>query len=445
MNSFSPVSSKLRLPSVFLSLVLIVGTTSAQAQVALVDEPRPSVIRVQMTDDGAVFADSRGKTLYFGADPKPGVSNCTKKVFRQATTLNGDLFDLPNQDRVPSCLDKWPAVEAGNASAVGAWTVIDRPDGIRQWAYYNKPVYTSVKDDKPGDVNGVIGGRGGDRGRAPIFAPVILPPEVTIRAVGIARILATSEGHALYTSNRDSVGKSSCTSKCATEWKPLSAPALATPKGDWSIVLRPDQSKQWAFKGKPLYTYAEDSNPGDVEGDKRPGWQVALAYPKPELPDLFTTRPSLIGTRYSDRDGKSMYVYTCSAGLKTDDGSEQQMACDDPADKSLWWVTVCTDEKTCADIWRPVLAGPNAHPKGTIWTVVDVPLPWAPVRTLDSKQQSVKVWAYRGRPLFTYKFEDRPGMIDGERVGIGSLSKWVSVLADGEIGPTVRKSEIASR
>jgi predicted lipoprotein with Yx(FWY)xxD motif len=28
-----------------------------------------------------------------------------------------------------------------------------------------------------------------------------------------------------------------------------------------------DDNKQWAYKGKPLYTFAKDTKPGDTTGD----------------------------------------------------------------------------------------------------------------------------------------------------------------------------------
>jgi predicted lipoprotein with Yx(FWY)xxD motif len=41
----------------------------------------------------------------------------------------------------------------------------------------------------------------------------------------------------------------------------------AKANGDWSIVARDDGGKQWAYKGKPLYTWAKDQKPGDRTGD----------------------------------------------------------------------------------------------------------------------------------------------------------------------------------
>ena len=43
--------------------------------------------------------------------------------------------------------------------------------------------------------------------------------------------------------------------------------ADAKPSGDWTVVTRKDGGKQWAYKGKPLYTFHKDAKPGDATGD----------------------------------------------------------------------------------------------------------------------------------------------------------------------------------
>ncbi len=69
-----------------------------------------------------------------------------------------------------------------------------------------------------------------------------------------------ASGKPLYTFARDTTpGKSACNGGCATAWPVLAAPADAKAEGDWSVVTRDDGSKQWAYKGKPLYTYAKDT------------------------------------------------------------------------------------------------------------------------------------------------------------------------------------------
>jgi predicted lipoprotein with Yx(FWY)xxD motif len=36
---------------------------------------------------------------------------------------------------------------------------------------------------------------------------------------------------------------------------------------DWTVITREDGSKQWAYKGKPLYLWIKDQKPGDKTGD----------------------------------------------------------------------------------------------------------------------------------------------------------------------------------
>jgi len=79
--------------------------------------------------------------------------------------------------------------------------------------------------------------------------------------------LVGPNGMTLYTFDKDAGGKSACNGACATNWPPLMADAGAAPKGDWSVVTRDDGSKQWAYKGKPLYYWVKDQKPGDATGD----------------------------------------------------------------------------------------------------------------------------------------------------------------------------------
>jgi predicted lipoprotein with Yx(FWY)xxD motif len=88
-------------------------------------------------------------------------------------------------------------------------------------------------------------------------------------AAPVNGVLATSAGATLYTFDKDTAGsgKSACNGQCAANWPPLAAQASDAASGDWSIVTRDDGSRQWAFKGQPLYTYAKDAKAGDTTGD----------------------------------------------------------------------------------------------------------------------------------------------------------------------------------
>ena len=82
-------------------------------------------------------------------------------------------------------------------------------------------------------------------------------------------MLVGSNGMTLYTYDKDNRGdgKSVCVDKCAVNWPPLMAGANDNGGGDWSVVTRPDGSKQWAYKGWPLYFWIKDQKPGDKTGD----------------------------------------------------------------------------------------------------------------------------------------------------------------------------------
>jgi predicted lipoprotein with Yx(FWY)xxD motif len=88
-------------------------------------------------------------------------------------------------------------------------------------------------------------------------------------------MMTNNAGMTLYTFDRDSGGKSACNGPCATNWPPLTAGNDAKPSGDWSVISRDDGSKQWAYKGKPVYLWSKDQKPGDMTGDGFNGiWHV---------------------------------------------------------------------------------------------------------------------------------------------------------------------------
>jgi predicted lipoprotein with Yx(FWY)xxD motif len=88
-------------------------------------------------------------------------------------------------------------------------------------------------------------------------------------------VLVNPAGMTLYTWDKDQPGKSTCNDKCAVNWPPFTAGADAKPSGDYTVVTRDDGSKQWAYKGKPLYTWIKDKAPGDTTGDNVGGtWHV---------------------------------------------------------------------------------------------------------------------------------------------------------------------------
>ncbi len=87
--------------------------------------------------------------------------------------------------------------------------------------------------------------------------------------------LTDPQGLTLYTFDRDPVngGKSVCNGMCSTNWPPLLAEPGKSASGDYSIITRDDGTRQWAYKGKPLYRFAKDAKAGD---NFNAVWHVAM-------------------------------------------------------------------------------------------------------------------------------------------------------------------------
>jgi predicted lipoprotein with Yx(FWY)xxD motif len=90
-------------------------------------------------------------------------------------------------------------------------------------------------------------------------------------------MLVTAKGMTLYTFDKDAAGKSACNGQCAVNWPPALASDDAKPAGAWTIVVRDDGLKQWAYNGKPVYAFAKDGKPGDTTGDGflNGAWHIA--------------------------------------------------------------------------------------------------------------------------------------------------------------------------
>jgi predicted lipoprotein with Yx(FWY)xxD motif len=90
-------------------------------------------------------------------------------------------------------------------------------------------------------------------------------------------VLADSRGMTLYYFVRDDSGnKSNCDGKCAEKWIPLAASADAKASGDFTLIVRSDHSRMWAYRYRPLYTFHEDKAPGDTNGlDPSNLWHLA--------------------------------------------------------------------------------------------------------------------------------------------------------------------------
>jgi predicted lipoprotein with Yx(FWY)xxD motif len=100
------------------------------------------------------------------------------------------------------------------------------------------------------------------------------PPAATVSVAqvdGVGSVLVDRAGNALYTADQEKDGTIRCVAGCLSIWLPLDA--AGTPSGSDDVtgelgtIERPDGATQVTYDGKPLYRFAEDTEPGKVSGD----------------------------------------------------------------------------------------------------------------------------------------------------------------------------------
>jgi predicted lipoprotein with Yx(FWY)xxD motif len=82
-------------------------------------------------------------------------------------------------------------------------------------------------------------------------------------------VLVDGQGLTLYHLTAETGGKFVCTGSCESLWHPLTVSPGSKPSGNagsLSLVKRPDGASQVAYKGLPLYTFAEDKGSGEANG-----------------------------------------------------------------------------------------------------------------------------------------------------------------------------------
>ena len=118
------------------------------------------------------------------------------------------------------------------------------------------------------------GGAAAGSGGASSTAASAKSATVSVRSVpGVGSVLTDSQGRTLYSPAQEANGKILCTGACTSIWIPLTlagngAPtAAAGVSGSVGSLARPDGITQVTFDGAPLYTFFQDTAPGQVNGN----------------------------------------------------------------------------------------------------------------------------------------------------------------------------------
>ena len=362
---------KIHLASV---LALTLYATAAPSPAESTSQDTPAEVRLEALGHGWMLTDSEGMTLYTSMkDPLGGMPQCAAE-----------------------CIATWSPLEApAQVEPPDEWSVIEREDGLRQWTFRGKPLYRYNRDRRPGDMNG-------DEFLQQWYVaikPLPLPPGFATYKTQYGQLLVDQRNMTLYTSDADPQGASACDGACARTWPPVEAWWRArSPLPEWSVIERADGTRQWAFRGRPLYRYAGDYAPGEIAGNSQDSWSAVVLEAPPPLPEWITFQKSDAGELLADANGKTLYAHDLTKPRAFGIGIGRDMA--------------------TPHLWTPVYAEGNSPPLGH----------WSVVRREDGAYQ----WAYKGMSVYVHKRDTAPGDLNGQR---SSDRVWRTIMRDGQSMP----------
>ncbi len=403
--------------------------------------PLPPGFQVVNTElEGPVFADAQGRTLYKW--PKKQMRNgdageveekptCDNHIYRETGGYMSPYpagLELPEVESRPSCVDVWPPVLASaDAKPIGKWKIVTRLDGRKQWAYGGWSLYTSIMDKKPGDV---LGGSAmfhhGESAaqRHPVGPEPNVPPQFEINTTMFGRLAVLHEGWSIYTYEGDGRNKSNCAGACLDGWAPIIAAEYARPVGEWTTFERALGVRQWAFRGMPVYRHLTDPKINSLDGGDIPRWHNVYTQMAPEPPKGFTLKDTAVGVVLGDSDGRTVYQYVC------DDDAPDQLACDHPNAPQAYRFAICGggDPDRCVKTFPYMIAPVGAKSGNTIWGTMYID-PKTGKKADADKPGALNVWAFRGRPVYTYVVDKKTyemnaqdwGEFNGQRNGFRAL------------------------
>jgi predicted lipoprotein with Yx(FWY)xxD motif len=241
----------------------------------------PAGFAVKTTAVGRLLTTDQNYSVYANDKDGPGKSQC-----------------------VAECARIWLPVEApATARAHGEWSVVERSPGLLQWAFRQQPLYTYLRDTREWSFQGsdVPGWRNVLTQKAP--PP---PRQFTPRDSLMGQVLADDRGMTLYvyTCIDDSIDQLSCENPddtqayrlamcgggdaelCARTWpyvvarkdhgnvnRPWSVMEIDAKTGRKAAHGQSGALSVWAFRDRPVYTYAGDLQAGDINGDGTGEWR----------------------------------------------------------------------------------------------------------------------------------------------------------------------------
>jgi len=222
------------------------------------ENPPIAEVAVAESSLGQILVDADGLTLYGFTNDTDGESTCYDDCAQAWPPFTGD-----------------PAADSGLDASL--FTTVARTDGTSQIVVGDWPLYYFAGDSAPGDVNGQNVGEvwfvvAPDGSLVPVqtATEIVAEGSITVAESSLGQILVDADGLTLYGFTNDTDGETTCYETCAENWPPVSGetPVDTTQlDGDlFRVVERTDGTTQLALGDWPLYYFAGDSDPGDVNG-----------------------------------------------------------------------------------------------------------------------------------------------------------------------------------
>jgi predicted lipoprotein with Yx(FWY)xxD motif len=256
----------------------------------------------------------------------------------------------------------------------------------------------------------------------PAAAPVGSNVAVKVADSPLGKILISTSGTTLYGFANDTAAKSTCYGACANAWPPVIVTddwtvGPGVDSGVFSTITRDDGTQQLVAGRFPLYEYAGDARPGDINGQgsgdvwfvvgtdakfittkatnqtAQPAAPTTTVKPAPAASVKLGDSP--LGKIMVDADGRTLYAFT----------------------KDTNGTPTCTD--ACAKAWpASSLIGQPVAGNGIV----------APLRAATSPVGGTMIVAGKW-PLYRFAGDAAPGDTNGQ----GSGGVWFAVAADGTL------------
>ncbi|MBT2443805.1 hypothetical protein J7E93_27645 [Streptomyces sp. ISL-36] len=249
----------------------------------------------------------------------------------------------------------------------------------------------------------------------------------------LGKVVTDSKGFTLYRFDKDSADppRATCEDECATVWPVVSSSGAKPPAGvDPALlgeVIRADGSRQLTLDGWPMYRYAKDTKPGDVNGQGVGGtWFAAAPDGKKAAPATGAGTDEGEEAGGDGQTGGGEDSASDAAGLSVRKDPKLGDIVVDSRGMTVYrfkkdsaWPMKTACVGACLEKW-PVVAPVDKNDTEGITTKGFVTFN----RPDGIKQQTIDCW-----PLYTFAGDEAPGDVNGQGVG----GTWYAVSPQGKL------------